>query len=151
MVLKLWETDWWFLMVLSLPKYITIRSSNCTFGIYEKEIKLTFTQKPVHKCSQRFSPNSKTGWKKVYISMGKMVKNNIVGEGLRNNMNYLQIPTSAYKGIVTMGTKSTQSKILYKTIKVTKIQKLVLATWQGTCSWEEKLDLSEVGRLTKSK
>lgn len=39
--------------------------------------------------------------------MGKMVKNNIVGEGLRNNMNYLQIPTSAYKGIVTMGTKST--------------------------------------------
>lgn len=50
-----------------------------------------------------------------------MVKNNIVGKGLRKNMNYLQIPTSGYKGIVPMGTKSTYPKTLYNTIKVTKI------------------------------
>ena len=52
---------------------------------------------------------------------GQMVKNNIVGEGLRKNMNYLQIPTSGYKGIVPMGTKSIYPKTLYNTIKVTKI------------------------------
>lgn len=55
-------------MVISLPLYITTRPRNRTLRMYEKEVK----QCPnVHR-DLLLIP--KTGWKKVYPSMGEWLK-----------------------------------------------------------------------------